>query len=153
MSDWKDDSKDDSKDDLKDGFHPKINIAIDFGTDGTGVAYSFPGSDDVYIFTKFTARDDTRKQSHVSKARTAILFDENEKFLQYGQNALKVYVFQYTCINAYVCLWLQCTDTVEWRVMIGYCLIISKWLYMVYIFIYVWLCVLDICLVCLYKCV
>eukprot|EP00490_Sorites_sp_Unknown_P026457 CAMPEP_0114672294 /NCGR_PEP_ID=MMETSP0191-20121206/42633_1 /TAXON_ID=126664 /ORGANISM="Sorites sp." /LENGTH=321 /DNA_ID=CAMNT_0001934231 /DNA_START=50 /DNA_END=1012 /DNA_ORIENTATION=- len=86
-----DDIKDDIKDDEKFEFNPKINIAIDFGTDGTGVAYSFPGGDTVYIYGKFEMKNKDGGRQSISKLRTAILLDSHGKFKAFGQNALLAY--------------------------------------------------------------
>ena len=72
-------------------FDPKINIAIDFGTDGTGVAYSFPGGNDVFVYGKFKVQNDNNSNTETSKPRTAILLDKDYNFKAYGSNALRAY--------------------------------------------------------------
>lgn len=61
-----------------------VNIAIDFGTDGLGIAYSF--KQDVYIQNKW---NDT---NHNNKIKCIALFDHNRKLKSFGINAKHEYM-------------------------------------------------------------
>ena len=81
----------DEKESKYDTFVPKINIGIDFGTDGTAIAYSFPGGgNDVYIYEQWRVSSDKGTQ-RVNKARTAVLLDRDGNFEAFGVNALRGY--------------------------------------------------------------
>ena len=82
---------DDIKSDISNKFIPKINIAIDFGTDGTGISYSFPNGNDVYIYGKWKVLNDKKRTIRTCKARTAILLDKYGDFEAFGVNALRGY--------------------------------------------------------------
>ena len=93
-----DSSDDDTKDVSKkkiwwNKFKPKINIGIDFGTDGTGIAYSLVGDtqERVFIYDKWRIHDGKGNCANKSKVRTAILFDEDEDFMSFGTKALNTY--------------------------------------------------------------
>ena len=62
-------------------FNPKINIGIDFGTDGTGMAYSFPGGNTVYVYGKWRVNNNDNGNKTTSKPRTAILLHKTGKFM------------------------------------------------------------------------
>ena len=82
----------DIKRDVISNWKPKINIAIDFGTDGTGVAYSIPGKDHVYKFGKLRVFDKTQGNTQCNKVRTAILLDRKGKLKAFGTNAITTYL-------------------------------------------------------------
>ena len=76
-------------------FNPKINVGIDFGTDGTGIAYSLVGDKQqrVYIYDKWKIRDSKGKNiGTTSKVRTAILLNKKSKVMNFGVDALTSYV-------------------------------------------------------------
>eukprot|EP01084_Bolivina_argentea_P132819 234389_1 len=65
----------------------KIYVGVDFGTDGTGLAYALP-TGDVYIHQKWKGY----KRSTTTKPKTCILLDANSKFLAFGQPAINSYI-------------------------------------------------------------
>ena len=101
MSESKDDEKKDEIKKKKRGwfnkFKPKINVGIDFGTDGTGIAYSLVGDtqERVFIYDKWKLHDGRGNSANKSKVRTAILLDKNGDCMAFGSNALTSYVYQY----------------------------------------------------------
>ena len=95
MTEEKSDAK---KDPIIKKFNPKINIGIDFGTDGTAIAYSFPGGKDVFIYGKWNVFGNNGSIK-TNKTRTAILLDKNGNFQSFGVDAMKayvIYIFLYT---------------------------------------------------------
>ena len=85
-----DDGKDDIKHDVSNEFKPKINIAIDFGTDGTAIAYSIPGNQDsVRVYGRWKVSTDNGGTIATTKARTAILLDKFGDAQAFGINALR----------------------------------------------------------------
>ena len=85
------DGKDDEKVCVVNTFKPKINVGIDFGTDGTAIAYSFPGGKDVYLYGKWRVFG-KRGAKKANKTRTAILLDKDGKFKAFGAKAVRAYV-------------------------------------------------------------
>ena len=63
-----------------------IYIAIDFGTDGVGLAYAF--QEDIYIHSKWNS---TRYGATV-KPKTIILLDDKGKIISFGMDAKITYV-------------------------------------------------------------
>ena len=138
-------SNDDSDYDNKNiTFNPKVNVGIDFGTDGTAMSYSFVGSNDVYIYDKWKRYDITRGgNSKSNKQRTAILLCKDGKFKAYGENAVLAYVINiypdiyFKLLCKYMIYWetyiliIIWIDMVQWRVVMTYFLIISKCIYIV----------------------
>ena len=86
--------QDDEKksDDIKREFDPKVNVGIDFGTDGTGIAYTFVGNvnQDPIIYDKWKVYTKTGTR-YEKKVRTTILLHKDGTFNSYGNNALKSY--------------------------------------------------------------
>ena len=82
------------KDDIKREFNPQVNVGIDFGTDGTGIAYTFVKygiNQDPIIYDKWKVY--TKNGSYnANKIRTTILLNKDFKFMAYGSNALRSYV-------------------------------------------------------------
>jgi len=65
----------------------KLSAAIDFGTSNCAVAYSYASEkDNVIVIDNWLDGVDTH-----GKIPTAILFDENQQFLAFGQNAIDRY--------------------------------------------------------------
>eukprot|EP01084_Bolivina_argentea_P021874 40659_1 len=65
-----------------------IAIAIDFGTDGLGVAYAIPSSNRVHVHDKWR----TKKFGTIVKPKTIILFDENFEVVNVGLDAKHIYM-------------------------------------------------------------
>ena len=94
----------------KNGFNPKINIGIDFGTNGTAIGYSIPGGNVVYIFSKWGKCNNTGN-TETKKTRTAILLDKNGHCVAFGLSAITKYLiytyssnFDYILNIFYLCL-------------------------------------------------
>ena len=71
------------------GFNPKINVAIDFGTDGTSIAYSFPNNNNVYIHGGWRVFNENKDNTETNKLRTTIMLTKDGKFAAFGSNALQ----------------------------------------------------------------
>ena len=72
-------------------FKPKINVGIDFGTDGTAIGYSFPGGKDVFIYGKWSVFGKNRT-TKTNKTRTAILLNKDGDFEAFGTDAIRGYI-------------------------------------------------------------
>ena len=77
-------------------FKPKINVGIDFGTDGTGDT-----QERVFIYDKWKVHSGQGNNANKSKIRTAILLDSNNKCIAIGSNALTSYVFKISLMIIY----------------------------------------------------
>lgn len=67
--------------------HTRVSIAIDFGTSNCAVGYSSDTTkDDVQVISEW--RDGVPTHG---KIPTAILFDENQKFVAFGNRAIDTY--------------------------------------------------------------
>ena len=73
-------------------FQPKINVAIDFGTDGTSIAYSFPNTNHVYIYGTWRVFNENKDNEETNKLRTTILLNGRGQLMGYGLDAIKVFV-------------------------------------------------------------
>eukprot|EP01084_Bolivina_argentea_P267137 453374_1 len=63
-----------------------VYIAIDFGTDGLGIAYAI--GDEVYVHSKWNSE----KYRDVIKPKTTILLDDQGETVQFGMDAKDVYM-------------------------------------------------------------
>ena len=64
-----------------------LSVAIDFGTSNCAVAYSYASDkDNITVINKWQDGCDTH-----GKIPTAILFDENQHFMEFGNKAIKKY--------------------------------------------------------------
>ena len=74
----------------------KVYAAIDFGTDGTGLAYCLPNTTKVFIHDKWKTwnKNNNNNEFNISsiKPKTAILLDKNGKFKSFGDNALRMLI-------------------------------------------------------------
>eukprot|EP01084_Bolivina_argentea_P021873 40658_1 len=72
------------------GVQPKfdVTIAIDFGTDGLGVAYALPNSNQIHVHDKWK----TKKYGSIVKPKTILLFDDNFNLVNVGMDAKLVYI-------------------------------------------------------------
>eukprot|EP01084_Bolivina_argentea_P186546 321527_1 len=78
----------------------KIYVAIDFGTDGTGLAYCLPNAttQKIHIHNKWKRWNSSKQYEsewdEISKIKpkTAILLDKDGKFRAFGDNAIKIYL-------------------------------------------------------------
>ena len=70
----------------------KLHIAIDFGTDGCGIAFGYNRK--VHIYDRWRGGNRKRK----NKTKTQILLGDNEQLLCYGDNAKMMYVYIYFII-------------------------------------------------------
>lgn len=59
----------------------KVSIAIDFGTDGLGVAYAY--NNEIYVHDKWKSK----KYGSTVKPKTIILFDDEKKKVAVGMDA------------------------------------------------------------------
>ena len=66
----------------------EISIAIDFGTDGLGVAYALPNDARIHVHDKWKSR----KYGTIVKPKTIILFDENFEVVNVGLDAKHAYI-------------------------------------------------------------
>ncbi len=62
----------------------KVSIAIDFGTDGLGIAYAF--NDQIYVHDKWKSK----KYGSVIKPKTIILLDDDNNTVASGMDAKHV---------------------------------------------------------------
>ena len=85
-------------------FKPKINVAIDFGTDGTSIAYSIPNRNHVYIYGEWRVFDENKDNTETNKLRTTILLDRNGSLMAYGLNAFKRFVDPW---DLYIINWIN----------------------------------------------
>merc|ERR1719410_1450758 len=65
----------------------QVYVGIDFGTDGTGLAYALP-TGEVFVHQKWKGY----KRSVEVKPKTRILLDANGNFLAFGQPATNSYI-------------------------------------------------------------
>ena len=72
--------------DTRDGF--SVAIAIDFGTDGLGVAYALPNDSRIHVHDKWKSK----KYGTIVKPKTIILFDENFDVINVGLDAKHTYI-------------------------------------------------------------
>ena len=91
------DLKDDEKVLRGNHFNPRINIGIDFGTDGTAIGYSFPKGNDTFIYGKWNVFTKNKGTIKTDKTRTAILLDKNGEFEAFGIDAIMGYDVSFTC--------------------------------------------------------
>jgi len=64
----------------------KLHVGIDFGTDGSGLAYALPNGD-VYIHNKWKSK----KYGAITKPKTQILLNEEGSCVAFGIDAGEVY--------------------------------------------------------------
>eukprot|EP01084_Bolivina_argentea_P301963 521111_1 len=64
----------------------KVSIAIDFGTDGLGIAYAF--NNEIYVHDKWKSK----KYGAVTKPKTIILLDDEKNTVAFGMDAKHVYM-------------------------------------------------------------
>eukprot|EP00484_Ammonia_sp_Unknown_P021917 CAMPEP_0197031776 /NCGR_PEP_ID=MMETSP1384-20130603/10663_1 /TAXON_ID=29189 /ORGANISM="Ammonia sp." /LENGTH=681 /DNA_ID=CAMNT_0042461351 /DNA_START=29 /DNA_END=2074 /DNA_ORIENTATION=- len=64
----------------------KLHVGIDFGTDGSGLAYALPNGD-VFIHNKWKSK----KYGAITKPKTQILLNEEGKCVAFGIDASEVY--------------------------------------------------------------
>ena len=77
----------------------KLHIAIDFGTDGCGVAFAY--NNEVIIYDKWRGRNRQRR----NKTKTQILLRNDNEVICFGDNAkmmLSVCGKQYICIYVHI---------------------------------------------------
>ena len=77
----------------------KLHIAIDFGTDGCGIAFGY--DDQVIIYNKWKGRNRKRK----NKTKTQILLGDNDQLLCFGDNAkmtLSIFLFLVLLFYEYI---------------------------------------------------
>eukprot|EP01084_Bolivina_argentea_P062993 115084_1 len=92
----KDDSEDWRKKDMLNGEVPihyingdfKVHIAIDFGTDGCGLAFALKGEDDITVYNKWNRK----KKNIMVKTKTQILLNEQNKVVAFGNDAKKTFI-------------------------------------------------------------
>ena len=66
---------------------PKVSAAIDFGTSNCAVAYSYASDkDNIIVINNWQDGVETH-----GKIPTAILFDENQHFMEFGNKAFEKY--------------------------------------------------------------
>eukprot|EP01084_Bolivina_argentea_P185288 319533_1 len=75
-----------AEDDLTVGSPFKLHVGIDFGTDGSGLAYALPNGD-VFIHNKWKSK----KYGAITKPKTQILLNEEGKCVAFGIDASDVY--------------------------------------------------------------
>eukprot|EP01084_Bolivina_argentea_P124782 221108_1 len=63
----------------------KIHIAIDFGTEGSALAYCY--KDEIIVYNKWK----TKKSQRIIKAKSQILLNENNDVVAFGDNAKIIY--------------------------------------------------------------
>ncbi|KAK9766192.1 hypothetical protein K7432_004901 [Basidiobolus ranarum] len=69
----------------------KCVAAIDFGTSGTGFAYAFPGTDGITEARSSVFTNGQWSDGKEGKTKTALLLDENNKFIAFGKSAQTKY--------------------------------------------------------------
>eukprot|EP01084_Bolivina_argentea_P130873 231041_1 len=75
-------------DELKESKKFEISIAIDFGTDGLGVAYALPNANEIYVHDKWNSKH----YGTIVKPKTIILFDDKFETVAVGLDAKHVYM-------------------------------------------------------------
>eukprot|EP01084_Bolivina_argentea_P062994 115086_1 len=66
----------------------KVHIAIDFGTDGCGLAFALKGEDDITVYNKWNRK----KKNIMVKTKTQILLNEQNKVVAFGNDAKKTFI-------------------------------------------------------------
>ncbi|ETO31419.1 hypothetical protein RFI_05700 [Reticulomyxa filosa] len=90
----------------------KCIVAIDFGTDGTAMALSVNNSDKVYRITDWNTNGICDKNDQKDKTKTAILFDEHNRVLAFGNEAVNMfrrfiyiyYIYITYIMNSHLCI-------------------------------------------------
>eukprot|EP01084_Bolivina_argentea_P066523 121266_1 len=77
----------------------KIHIAIDFGTDGTSLAYTLPNKEkNVFIHQNWVSS----KYNAGIKPNTIILLDENGQTISFGKDAKHTYITSVNMSNKWM---------------------------------------------------
>lgn len=75
-----------------------VTIAIDFGTDGIGLAYAF--NDEIYIHDKWKSK----RYGSITKPKTTILLDDEQNTVAVGIDAkhvLSIYIANITVTSMF----------------------------------------------------